>query len=180
MKFFLLLLALLSLGCNRGKPPEGTVPPPAAGTIWETLIATEGCLVGSEDAIDGPGEGSCLREKPWRDYLATRTDEKVTFLCQRMGSTAPTAVHTCSWGNATEGELAVYALQHHTDKLWRDYRGPNEEVVSAITGFKEAIAKGDAMSPQAVLWPLLASDSTRSSLGDYFRTPPAPGKPDSP
>jgi hypothetical protein len=159
---------LLLIGCdsNVAKSTPSTV-----GSAWLSLISTEGCLVGSQDAIDRLREGTCLAEKPWLEYLAHPTDEKVDFLIERMASSAPTKVHTCSFGNATEGELAVYALQHLTDKLWVDYSGSNQEILSVIGNYERALDGGAFVSGQATLWEILESAPRRSALGAYFKEP---------
>ncbi len=170
MKYLLVAsLVPLFLCCDK---EAGTPAPPSPLITWSSLISTEGCLVGSQDAIDGLGEGTCLAEKHWVEYLAARTDEKVEFLIERMASTGPTVVHNCPFGNATEGELAVYALQHLTDKLWVDYPGPNPEILAEIASYENALDEGASVSGQAILSKILESAPQRGALAAYFKNSP--------
>lgn len=160
-------LAIVLLGCHNDR---GKSSPPTAESSWNTLISTEGCLGGSQNNIDGAYEGSCLAEKPWVDYLSTQGEEKIDFLIERMASTEPTKIHNCGFGNATEGELAVYILQHLTGKLWFDYSGSNADVLAAVTVYKKAKEEGSLVSDQATLGEILVSDPQREALGSYFKT----------
>ena len=167
MRFlFIIFLSSIFIGCNDDEAKTVQQPPEVS---WNALISTDGCLVGAQDAIDGPQDGSCFATQAWVDFLSDPTEEKLTFLASRLSSEKPTKIHNCNVGNASEGEMAVFALQHLTKKLWVDYSGGNSALLASIEGYKNALSKGSYVSDQAFLWDILDSESQREALKDYFR-----------
>ena len=165
--YFATLVAVLTLmGC------EGSATKTKAKSIdqeWITLVATDGCLVGSQDAIAGLREGTCLREPAWADFLRDASREKIDFLIGRMASLENTSIHNCGAGNASEGELAVIVLQHLTHKLWADYSGYDHQLVNVISEYNIAMNRGDYIFDQIIIRDILSEDSMRESLADYFK-----------
>ena len=159
-------LIILLISCHND---EGKSPPSSSESSWEALISTQGCLGGSRNNLNGYHEGSCLAEKPWVDYLSNRSDQKIDFLLERMASTQPTNIHNCAFGNAMEGELAVYILQQLTGKLWFDYSGTNQELLAVVSAYNKAMEEGSLVSDHATLGEILASDSQRGALNEYFK-----------
>ena len=164
--YFATLVAVLTLlGC------EGSATKTKAKSIdqeWIALVATDGCLVGSQDAIDGLREGTCLREPAWADFLRDASREKIDFLIGRMASLENTSIHNCPADIASEGELAVIVLQHLTHKLWADYSGDDRQLINIISEYNIAMDRGDYVSDQTIIREVLRADSMRESLADYF------------
>ena len=160
----LMILALL-LGCKQpitqanvsGRPPT-----------WDELVTTDGCLVGQQNSIDALGEGTCLRNPKWQSYISSATPETIQFLCDRLSSTQETSVHTCPFQSATEGELALYTLQHITKKLWRDYSGDNEALRDFIDTDDLPEDQSATMIEQSLIWNMLKNPSFVASMQAYF------------
>ena len=110
--YLIAILATITLISCKSDVTESA--PTSIEQAWISLISTKGCLLGSQDAIDGLREGTCLIEEPWLDFLAYPTPNKIDFLTRKLVSTDKTKIHNCCVGNTTEGELAVYSLQHLT------------------------------------------------------------------
>ena len=157
-RLLLILFSCALMACSK----------PSLNEAWADLIATEGCLVGGQDAIDGKMEGSCFANEGWSAFLDHPTEEKLRFLTGRLSSTKTTSIHTCPLDVATEGELAVYALQHLTKRLWTDYSGSDADLLATIAAYKEALASGDTVFDQRVLWTILESAKQREALAAYF------------
>lgn len=156
----------LILGC------EGDTSKVANKSIdqeWTTLINTEGCLVGSQDDIDELREGTCLRERAWAEFLQSPSQEKIKFLVGRLQSIRDTSIHNCGVGNASEGELAVFVLQHISQKLWTDYAGDDRKLTAMISKYNKSVDTGDFVSDQATIREILKSDSMRDALTTYFK-----------
>ena len=164
----LLLIILLSsiiIGCNSDETKTVHQSPEVS---WKALVSTDGCLVGGQDSIDGPHEGSCFSNHSWVAFLSHSNEEKLALLASRLSSKEPTKIHNCNVGNASEGELAVFALQHLTKKLWVDYSGGNSALLASVASYKKAISEGSYISDQAILWEILDSQSQREALKNYF------------
>jgi hypothetical protein len=163
---FIIFLSSIFIGCNNDEAKTIQQSPEVS---WNELISTDGCLLGAQDAIDNPHEGSCFATQPWVAFLSDPTHEKLTLLASRLSSKKPTKIHNCNVGNASEGEMAVFALQHLTKKLWVNYSGGNSALLASIEDYKNAISEGSYVSDQTFLWDILDSESQRDALKDYFR-----------
>lgn len=138
MNRWLFLASLVPLSCAARDP--GQTPAAARARIaatdglrpaWEDLCKHGGCLCGSQDwRPAGLGEGTVLREARWHAFLHRPAEEAVPHLLSRIGSREGTSVHVCPFVRASEGELAVYALQHLLESNWVDYQGDNRVILS--------------------------------------------------
>jgi hypothetical protein len=168
MKVRLLLIIFLSsiiIGCNSDETKTIHQSPEVS---WKSLLSTDGCLIGAQNDIDGPHEGSCFSNPTWKAFLSNRTEEKLKLLVSRLSSKEPTKIHNCHVDNASEGELAVFALQHLTQKLWIDYSGDNSALLASAASYKKAISDGSYVSDQEFIREILDSESQRDALKDYF------------
>ena len=161
----LLILLFLLLGCKEPVThAQNTEKPPS----WSDLVARDGCLVGQQDSIHGLGEGTCLRETRWQTFICSATPDTIKFLCSRLSSTQKTSVHTCPYGSAIEGELSLYVLQHITKKLWRDYDGEDNALISFIASNGLPEDESGSISEQNMIKSMLNKPSFISSLQSYF------------
>jgi len=161
-KASLIISALLLSSCCK----KTEVPPPPT---WQELLKTEGCLVGQQDAVDQIGEGSCLRESAWQRFIKEASPETVDFLRNKLLSTEPTAIHTCPYQSATEGELALYILQHVTKKLWKDYDGSDDELNRFLETWKAPEDQAGAIGEQNMIWEMLANEAFVNSLQTFYQ-----------
>ncbi len=182
----LVLLAALAAGCPKGaRPPKegpgATVRPTAAlplgrpapvagmcgddtplGREWRRLCHAEGCLQEAGRMWSGePPPESVLARPAWRAFLGQPRAAVAAFLIGRLDSLVRTAVHACPDQDATEGELAVYALQQALQANWRDYAGANAALRSA--------AEAPEREVQETLRLVLFDPGQRRELADYFR-----------
>jgi hypothetical protein len=128
---------------------------------WNTLLSQGGCLVGSEDwDPNGLGEGTCLRESRWQEFFNIPLTEAVPCLIERIGSQESTNIHVCPFQNATEGEMAVYTLQHFLKTNWIEMSSNNEVI-------REAIALHNEHRQEAIR-KILDNSEARNELKEYF------------
>ena len=128
MRKSLWLILLLAAGALYGGEPDATQ------LEWEKLIKKEGCLVfGTQaDAV----ECGIFLEKDWQAFLkAAKNDEqRFRFVLSRFSSRKPTDIHICHIRNATEGEIAVFAVQRIVGANWYDYYEGHVEEFKKIIG----------------------------------------------
>ncbi len=130
-------------------------------SLWNYIIFEKGgCLTGGQYVRDGQvGFEACVlsRDSDWKLFLSHNTQELAHFLVSKIhGDTIQTEIHTCPFMNATEGEIAVYALQHLYLINWYDF---NEFV-----DFRDReITHGDD-NHQAWLQEILAIEEKRNIL----------------
>ena len=169
-------MVAVAAGCAQTQDPSvlsHTEPDPEIAGDWQRLIQEGGCLTGSQDwSPSGLGDDTVLREPGWQRFLARDRAAVGAFLLTRLGSTGPTSHHICPYDKATEGEMAVYALQHFTHFNWIEYAGPNRRITDAIETL-DKVALGEieyapAVRPQTLLRGILADDDARAELRAFF------------
>ena len=128
------LLVLLTFGCApSGQGTEAFQPNQDIAGEWWALCEAGNCLIGAQDwSPDGLGEETVLRNEAWQAFLGRPASETVPFLMSRLDSITETWIHVCPFGNATEGEMAVYALQHILKANWTECNTTNGTVREAI------------------------------------------------
>lgn len=108
-------------------------------SLWNDLVFKKGgCLADGQYFLKGQTkrEGQILNKKEWRNFLRKPKKELTEFLITKFTDTTKTKIHTCPFFGATNGEIAVYALQKVHNKNWFDFREfkkyQNKETTSAI------------------------------------------------
>lgn len=91
---------------------------------WEKFTTTQFCFLGANDYRPGRADDEVTFPYGWLPSAKKSTDGGVAFLLERLPSKKKTKAHVCPFDNATEGELAVYSLQHILKKNWYEL---NEE-----------------------------------------------------
>ena len=109
-------------------------------TMWQQLIEQEGCLLSSPD-INYTISGSVFEKKLWKNFLNYAQNNKAVFysIVNKFGSRKATKLHICNFRNATEGEVAVFAVQRIAEKNWYSYDGNNDKL--KVIAQKKAAAK---------------------------------------
>ena len=86
---------------------------------WERFTTTKFCFLGSEDYRPGKdSDEKSFGTYGWLPSAKENLDGAITFLLERVPSKKRTKAHVCPFDDATEGELAVYSLQHILKRNW--------------------------------------------------------------
>jgi len=132
-------------------------------SLWNDLVFEKGgCLAGGQNFQKGQTEreGQVLNKKEWKTFLSKPKKELTEFLITKFTDTTKTKIHTCPFFGATNGEIAVYALQKVHNKNWFDFREfkkyKNKETTSATD------------NRQSWLLKILKNNSTRKVLTDCW------------
>lgn len=123
-------------------------------SLWTKVTSNSSCLTGGQYQVNGKfnSEGCILdHSEDWEILFNSPKSSLTEFLITKLEKSDTTAVHTCPFFLATEGELAIYALQRVYNKNWFDF-----------DEFK--IYKERADSPQAI--PLSNRDNFQGWLQD--------------
>ena len=103
-----------------------------------------------------------MKDEDWQRFLGLPHSVVVPYLIDRIDSEAPTETHVCPFVNATEGELAVYALQHLLEVNWFAVESETKTLAWAKTWREE--------HQQRAIRSVLADDEARAELKERFRS----------
>ncbi|HEX8491200.1 MAG TPA: hypothetical protein VF658_00015 [Pyrinomonadaceae bacterium] len=110
---------------------------------WEKFTTTEFCFLGSDDYRPGRGgDEKSFSPYGWLPSAKKNLDTAIAFLIERIPSQKRTKAHVCPLDDATEGELAVYSLQHLLRKNWYEL---NEEYKGLYAGKPEDVTDQDLL-----------------------------------
>lgn len=133
--------------------------------LWENIVFKKGgCLVGKQyyrtgaSKRIGPG---VFRSHQWLELVKKDKNALCSFLLSRLDSNEKTKVHTCPFFDASEGEMAVYALQHLLEINWYDFE--------AFSAYKNKDVTGGEDNAQAWLQAILKDDNKRKLLMNKFQ-----------
>ncbi|GHC65227.1 hypothetical protein [Ulvibacter litoralis] len=134
--------------------------------LWNVLVFEKGgCLGGeqyvSETEFKREEKALVFSEKYWKEFSDNDKEKLTEFLITKLSDTTKTKVHTCPFFGATNGEMAVYSLQHIHKKNWFDF-----------SDFKEYQEKeyGNATDqPQMWLQNILKNEKERKKLAELYR-----------
>jgi hypothetical protein len=117
----------LSAHCQHNGDSNPIENPQYLDSTWHYLVFVKGgCLVGGQYIIKGSlGTEGCIinTDEEWIHFLKNERKELARFLLSRIiQDTTETAIHTCPFMNATEGEIAVYVLQKLYQFNWFDFK----------------------------------------------------------
>jgi hypothetical protein len=85
---------------------------------WEKLVTAQFCFLGHDDYSSSQTDGEEAFPYSWLPSAKKNMDGVIAFLLERIPSKKRTKAHVCPFDDATEGELAVYSLQHILKKNW--------------------------------------------------------------
>jgi len=135
--------------------------------LWNILIFEKGgCLGGEQYIIESDykrGEKSLVfSEMDWKIFSDNDKGKLTEFLITKLSDTTKTKIHTCPFLQATNGEMAVYALQHIHKKNWYDFTEFKE--------YKDKEYKSATEQPQMWLQNILKNETGRKTLTDLFKS----------
>ena len=133
-------------------------------------IETDGSLPYSSEfdvLAEKPGcTGAQVFARPeWRKFFAAakKDPKRFEFLLTRFSVSKPTQIHICNWENASQGVLAVMAVEIITGRSWMDYDGANPDI-------KKCIKLAKTNLPQhRQLKKILTDPVCRRELQNFFR-----------
>lgn len=132
--------------------------------LWNVMVLEKGgCLGGAQYIKDFKREIPTMvfSEKEWKTFSKRDKTEVTNFLLSKLADTTTTAVHTCPFSNATNGEMAVYALQHIYDINWYNFAHFKEYDGKKITSATD-------QPPQMWLQNILTNKKEREKLASLF------------
>lgn len=98
-------------------------------SLWNVLKERNGCLTGAQYSRNGKfGREGCVMDnsEEWEVFYEKPKKELANFLITKFNKKDTTNVHTCPFFSATEGELAVYAIQRVANINWTDFKDYNK------------------------------------------------------
>lgn len=133
--------------------------------LWNIIVFEKGgCLGGeqyvSKSELKREHKSLVFSESDWK-RLSKKDKTKLTeFLLSKFSDTTKTKVHTCPFFGATNGEMAVYSLQHIHQINWFDF--------SEFKEFKDKEYKSATEQPQIWLQKILENETQRKKLAELY------------
>ena len=146
------------------KSERKAAPTNPTHALWDSLLfEAGGCLTGGQYVkSDDFGGMGCIMSTSMRWATFFETDSLAEFLIDKItNDTTKTKIHTCPFFNATEAEVAVYALQSKYKVNWYDF----EE----FKQYQNRTTEGSADNHQAWLQEIINEDYSRSILKEGWR-----------
>lgn len=92
--------------------------------LWNNLVFEHGGCIGGQQYIGNnrklPQE-FVFEQNNWKKFSAIENAKLAEFLITKFSDTTKTQIHTCPYEKVTNGEMAVYSLQHLYNKNWYDF-----------------------------------------------------------
>ena len=134
--------------------------------LWNVLVFEKGGCLGGEQYIN---ETELKREKKplvfseteWKKFSDNDKEQLTEFLITKLSDTTKTKVHTCPFFGATNGEMAVYSLQHIHKINWFDF--------SEFSEYKDKEYKNATEQPQMWLQNILKNEIDRKKLAELYK-----------
>ncbi|MEZ4858680.1 MAG: hypothetical protein R2781_07705 [Flavobacteriaceae bacterium] len=130
---------------------------------WNLMVFEKGGCLGSGQFFKEPKveiPSMVFSENEWNKFAENDKQKLTEFLINKLSDTTKTNVHTCPFFAATEGEMAVYSLQHIHKKNWFDF--------SEFSEYKNREYKSAVEQPQMWLWNILKDEANRKLLADLY------------
>ena len=147
MKKYILLLVLSAAALTADE-----IPP--YSSEFDALAEKPGCT------------GAQVFARPeWRKFFAAAKNDpkRFEFLLTRFSVSQSTQIHICNWENASQGVLAVMAVEIITGRSWMDYDGANPDITKCIK-----LAKTN-LPQHRQLKKILTDPVCRRELQNFFR-----------
>ena len=134
--------------------------------LWNVIVFEKGGCLGGEQYVN---ETEFKREeKPlvfseteWKKFSDNDKGKLTEFLITKLSDTTKTKVHTCPFFGATNGEMAVYSLQHIYKKNWYDF--------SEFKEYKDKEYKSATEQPQMWLQNILKNETERKKIAELYK-----------
>ena len=147
MKNYILLLVLSAAALLADE-----IPP--YSSEFDVLAGKPGCT------------GAQVFARPeWREFFAAakKDPKRFEFLLTRFSVSKPTQIHICNWENASQGVLAVMAVEIITGRSWMDYDGANPNITKCIKLAKTNLPQNRQLKK------ILTDPVCRRELQNFFR-----------
>ena len=132
--------------------------------LWNLMVFEKGgCLGGGQYFKETKREIPTMvfSETEWKKLSNNDIGKLTEFLITKLSDTTKTKVHTCPFFGATNGEMAVYSLQHIHEKNWYDF---NEFKDPKYKEYKNATEQ-----PQMWLQKILKNETDRKKLEELYK-----------
>ncbi|OBX17465.1 hypothetical protein ES675_16335 [Bizionia algoritergicola] len=134
--------------------------------LWNILVFEKGgCLGGeqyiSETEFKREEKPLVFSEMDWKNFSKNDKEKLTEFLITKLSDTTKTKVHTCPFFGATNGEMAVYSLQHIHNKNWFDFFEFKE--------YKDKEYKSATEQPQMWLQNILKNETDRKKIAELYK-----------
>ena len=174
--FTILLLTLLLFSCKNQSEPkpeivhiektELIVPKQTVSIAeqWNLMVLEKGgCLGGGQYFKETKREIPTMvfSETEWKKFSENDKRKLTEFLITKLSDTTKSKVHTCPFFEATNGEMAVYSLQHIHEKNWYDF--------SEFQAYKDQEITSAMDQPQIWLQNVLKNENERKKLAELFK-----------
>jgi len=131
---------------------------------WNFMVFEKGgCLGGTQYVTEKKRKIPTMvfSEKEWEKFVENDKTELTEFLITKLSDTTKTKVHTCPFFVATNGEMAVYSLQHIHDINWLDF--------SEFKEYEDREYGNATDQPQMWLQNILKDETERNVLAKLFK-----------
>lgn len=131
---------------------------------WNFMVFEKGgCLGGTQYVTEKKREIPTMvfSETEWKKFAKNDKTELTEFLISKLSDTTKTKVHTCPFFGATNGEMAVYSLQHIHNINWLEF--------SEFKEFKDREYGNATDQPQMWLQNILKNETKRKTLAELYR-----------
>ncbi len=134
--------------------------------LWNILVFEKGGCLGGEQYINETEfkrepKRLVFSETDWKKFSDNDKGKLTEFLITKLSDTTKTKVHTCPFFEATNGEMAVYSLQHIHKKNWFDFPEFKE--------YKDKDYESATEQPQMWLQNILNKETDRKKLAELFK-----------
>jgi hypothetical protein len=133
---------------------------------WNFMVFEKGGCLGGEQYVSDKEfkqeqKPLVFSETEWTKFAKNNKTELTEFLISKLPDTTKTKIHTCPFFGATNGEMAVYSLQHIHNKNWFDF--------ADFEKFKNKKYGNATDQPQMWLQNILKNETERKKIAELFR-----------
>lgn len=132
--------------------------------LWHKMVFEKGGCLGGQQYFNESNsfiEGDLVfKNKYWEKLKNFDKTQFSNFLFLKLADTTKTKIHTCPFFTATNGEMAVYALQKIHRINWYDF--------SVFKEFKDKEYESATEQPQIWLQKILTNETSKNKLKKLF------------
>lgn len=133
---------------------------------WNFIVFEKGGCLGGEQYVSDKEfkreqKPLVFSEMEWKKFAENEKTKLTEFLITKLSDTTKTKVHTCPFFVATNGEMAVYSLQHIHNINWLEF--------SEFKEYKDREYGNATDQPQMWLQNILKDETERNKLAELYR-----------
>ena len=133
---------------------------------WNFMVFEKGGCLGGEQYVSDKEfkreqKPLVFSEMEWKKFAENDKTKLTEFLITKLSDTTKTKVHTCPFFGATNGEMAVYSLQHIHNINWLEF--------SEFKEYKDREYVNATDQPQMWLQNILNNETERNKLAELYR-----------